>query len=634
MKLLKMTLENFQGIRNFEFEPNGADCSVYGKNGTGKTTLYNAFCWMLYDKSSTDEKSYTPKTADTHNMNHVVTGVFDVDGKQMELKKDFHEVYSTKRGSTEKVFKGHTCECFVDGVPMAEKDYQKKIDEICPPEIIKLLTRYNYFCEEMKVADRRNLLLEVCGDVTDEYVMQSFDEFKGLLDILDGHTFEEYRAIVKAEKKKINDELKTLPARIDEAEKSKPETVGSVDDAKKIISDLEQEKAEISKKIASLSEVAEIEINAKITKLKADKMAAEMAHNSTEKEKNADIEKQIDELEEKRKSIKRQIVELQIEIDSKKRTKKNAEQERERLISHWQTVNAEQWTGDTICPTCGQELPPEQVEDAKKKFNLEKSKRLEQISEAGKQVSAEVISEMETAIKEVEQDLENLKAEESSLGDLITDLFTSKSDKIHFETTERCKEFVLAIGNEEKKLADIKESTKGMTKELTEQIEITNEKIREQNIILANAELLKTQEKRIAELTKRQKELGKEFEDILRGEYLCDLFVRRKAEMLDDKINSKFKTLKFRLFQEQVNGGVSDDCEPLIPCGDLLVPFKSANNASRINAGLEVIDVLSEHYGVQMPIWVDNCESVNKPYKTGCQQLRLYVSSDEDLRVE
>lgn len=634
MKLLKMTLENFQGIRNFEFEPSGADCSIYGKNGTGKTTLYNAFCWLLYGKSSTDEKNYSPKTADTHNMNHVVTGVFDVDGKKMELKKDFHEVYSTKRGSTEKVFKGHTCECFVDGVPMAEKDYQKKIDEICPPEIIKLLTRYNYFCEEMKVADRRNLLLEVCGDVSDEYVMQSFNEFKGLLDILDGHTVEEYRAIVKAEKKKINDELKTLPARIDEAEKSKPETVGNIDDAKKIISDLEQEKAEISKKIASLSEVAEIEINAKITKLKADKMDAEMAHNSAEREKNADIEKQIDELEERRKSIKRQIFDVQAEIENKKRTKKSTEQERERLISHWQTVNAEQWTGDTICPTCGQELPAEQVEDAKKKFNLEKSKKLEQISEAGKQVSAEVVSKMETTIKVAEQDLENLKAEESRLGDLIADLFASKSDKIPFETTDKCKEFVLDIGNEEKKLADIKESTKEMTKELAEQIEEINGKIRQQNIILANAELLKTQNKRIAELTERQKELGKEFEDIQHGEYLCDLFVRKKAELLDDKINSKFKTLKFRLFQEQVNGGVADDCEPLIPCGDLLVPFKSANNASRINAGLEVIDVLSEHYGVQMPIWVDNCESVNEPYKTDCQQLRLYVSSDEDLVVE
>lgn len=634
MKLLKMSLENFQGIRNFTFEPNGADCSVYGKNGTGKTTLYNAFCWLLYGKSGTDEKNYTPKTADTHNMNHVVTGVFDVDGKQMELKKDFHEVYSTKRGSAEKLFKGHTCECFVDGVPMPEKDYQKKIDEICHSKIIKLLTRYNYFCEEMKVDDRRNLLLEVCGDVSDEYVMQSFDEFKGLLDILDGHTVEEYRAIVKAEKKKINDELKTLPARIDEAEKSKPETVGNIDDAKKNIADLEQKKAEISKKIASLSEVAEIEINAKITKLKADKMDAEMAYDSAEREKNADIEKQIGELAEKKIFIKRQIFDLQAEIDNKKRAKKNTEQERERLISHWQTVNAEQWTGDIICPTCGQELPAEQIEDAKKKFNLEKSKRLEKITEAGRKVSEEVISEMETAIKETEQGLENLKAEESELENLIADLFASKSDKIPFETTDKCKEFVLSIGNEEKKLADIKESTKEMTKELTEQIEEINEKIRQQNVTLANAELLKSQNKRIAELTKRQKELGKEFEDILRGEYLCDLFVGRKAEMLDDKINSKFKTLKFRMFQEQVNGGVADDCEPLIPCHDLLVPFKSANNASRINAGLEVIDVLSEHYGVQMPIWVDNCESVNEPYKTGCQQLRLYVSSDEELRVE
>lgn len=352
MKLLKMSLENFQGIRNFEFKPNGEDCSVYGKNGTGKTTLYNAFCWLLYGKSSTDEKNYTPKTADTHNMNHIVTGVFDVGGKKMELKKDFHEVYSTKRGSAENVFKGHTCECFVDGVPMAEKDYQKKIDEICPPEIIKLLTRYNYFCEEMKVADRRNLLIEVCGDVTDEYVMQFFNEFKGLPDILDGHTVEEYRAIVKAEKKKINDELKTLPARIDEAEKSKPKITEESGAAVEKIALLEAEKNELSMKRASLTSTAESEIRAKIAELNAEKMEAETAHEKAEREKNKDIETEIEKLEEERVRIKREISDKHEKLKGKQRDRNNADYERTRLLEHWQKVNAEEFSGDTVCPVC------------------------------------------------------------------------------------------------------------------------------------------------------------------------------------------------------------------------------------------------------------------------------------------
>jgi len=154
-----------------------------------------------------------------------------------------------------------------------------------------------------------------------------------------------------------------------------------------------------------------------------------------------------------------------------------------------------------------------------------------------------------------------------------------------------------------------------------------------QEIIAAQA-LIAMQDKRIEELGRREKELAAEYEKVDRAVYLCELFNRRKAEMLTNSINSKFKTLKFRLFTEQINGGIADDCEALIDCPSGAVPFKSANNAARINAGLEVIDTLADHFGINLPVWVDNAESNNCITATNAQQIRLYVSNDKELTIK
>jgi len=183
-----MTLDNFQGVKHFEIKPDGKDISVYGDNGTGKTTIYNAFCWLMYGKPSTDEKGFNPQTVGTHGLNHVAEmtvslddGMDGMNPPEITLKKDFHEVTTQKRAKNVTETK-RTTDHYINGVPVKEKDYCQKVNELFGSEdTAKMLTRYNYFLEDMKMEDRRAVLLDICGEVPADAVIAADDSLKDLI---------------------------------------------------------------------------------------------------------------------------------------------------------------------------------------------------------------------------------------------------------------------------------------------------------------------------------------------------------------------------------------------------------------------------------------------------------------------
>jgi hypothetical protein len=245
-----------------------------------------------------------------------------------------------------------------------------------------------------------------------------------------------------------------------------------------------------------------------------------------------------------------------------------------------------------------------------------------------------------------------IKAEQEEIAKLDAKIAAQKEKKAEVEQN-------LAAA-ERATLATVEYSTTEEYKGYTEQIEALQAKLKDMKAAAAEADMVligkirkldadlememskKTalefaarQDERIAELENQEKELAAKYEQIQKGIYLCELYTRKKASLLDEKINNRFKTLRFRLFIEQQNGGTADDCEALVPCASGMVPFKSANNAARINAGLEVIDTLAEYYGVELPVFIDNAESVTRIQHTAAQVIRLVVSeADKKLRFE
>jgi hypothetical protein len=138
-------------------------------------------------------------------------------------------------------------------------------------------------------------------------------------------------------------------------------------------------------------------------------------------------------------------------------------------------------------------------------------------------------------------------------------------------------------------------------------------------------------EKRIEELKIDEKKLSAEYEKLESELYLIEQFIKTKVSLLTDRINAKFEVVRFKLFNILINGGIEDCCE--ITVGG--VPFNSGlNNGARINAGLEIVRVMQEHYKLKAPVFADNAEAVNNLVDVGCQMIRLYVSDDKQLRIE
>ena len=193
-----------------------------------------------------------------------------------------------------------------------------------------------------------------------------------------------------------------------------------------------------------------------------------------------------------------------------------------------------------------------------------------------------------------------------------------------------------AWGSFEEKIADEGKCTTEAVGAVEAKIRATKDAIREEQDKQMQLTMAENQRRRIAELERQEERLSGEYEEIEKGLYLCDLFTKAKVAALTDRINGKFQSVRFRLFQEQLNGGLKEDCEVMIPAADgRMVPYTFANNAARINAGLEIIGTLSEHWGLKMPVFIDNAESVTHLTQTSTQTIRLVVSeADKKLRME
>ena len=625
MKILKMKLENFQGVKELEIDPQGESSAIYGDNGTGKSTVYNAFTWLMYGKPSTTEKNYTPKTTGSHNLHHSVEMTVELaDGSEMVLKKDYHEVYKTIKGNPQPELSGHTTDYSMDGVPVSETQFKKNLLEIYhDEELAKMLTSYNYFLENMKVADRRKILLQVCGDADFNEVIESQgDLLRELPELLrkpgkaeNYYTVDEYRAIAAKEKNLTDKELDDIPQRIDEAEKAKPDVTG-LD--------------------AQIIDNTMAEIKEKRRELESQRAAGEAKHVRAESEANKGTYERISNLRYMASTIDTDIMHAEQDKREHENEIQRLNHRREQLLAEWNEENEKEWTGSEICPTCGQQLPAEQIEEAKENYNTAKAQNLEAINKRGMtECSSGMIKKEQDEIEALNARLVELKEKKAETAQNLATAEKAVLATTDYKDTAEYRQFTEQIESLQEKLKDARAAAAEADNVLSRQLKELDESLEAEQSKKAQLAMVKKQDERIAQLEKKEEELAAKYEQLQKGIYLCEQFVKAKTKLLDEKINSRFKTLRFRLFIEQQNGGIADDCEALVPCKTGLVPFKSANNAARINAGLELIDTLAEYYGVELPVFIDNAESVTKLTHTETQVIRLVVSEpDKALRFE
>jgi AAA15 family ATPase/GTPase len=229
MRVKKMRLENFSGIRELELDFNCTNADLYGANASGKSTICNAFTWLMFGKSYEDDKSYTPKSIsggeEAHHLDHSAECEIEIDGEVVAFRKVYHEIYKKSRGKSEEVFSGHTTDYYINGVPKSEKEYLRYWESVFEnAEIPKLLSKPFYFAETLHWEKRRGILLDICGNIADSVIMETDAELKALPALVGKLSVDEYKKTVKATITDINRNLQTLPARIDEARKAIPDT--------------------------------------------------------------------------------------------------------------------------------------------------------------------------------------------------------------------------------------------------------------------------------------------------------------------------------------------------------------------------------------------------------------------------
>lgn len=630
MRIKKLKLTNFKGIRSLELNLNGEDVSIFGDNATGKTSIFDSFMWLMFDKNSLNQKDFNIKTLDAngeaiHQLEHEVECEF-VDG--LVLRKVYYEKWTRKKGAPESEFSGHTTDYFIDGVPSKKSEYQSRIDGIVKEDIFKLLSNPLYFNTQLHWQDRRKILFTVCGDVSDAQVISGKQELSELSEIVGKRSIDEHKKMIASKLKEINQELDKIPARISENQKS----LEGIDNLSKsdllaAIEVLEVRKNEKAAELSLLENGGEAAVNKKAAaEIEAEMMKIKNVFEQRKADVRIQAHKNSTELNRLVSDKMMECSRLEMDIASLNKQietiKSSIEQKREQFLAE----DAKVATVGACCPTCKQSLPSDQVEAAVKVFNVAKSATLVKINDEGKALKLE----LEAGQKLVAEKMDKVKKASDEYRELQVKMMDKTPEDVR-TVEEVVPEYNALAEKRSQLLAATPEANEEQKLELRKTIANTSVEILNFRTQIASVEAAEKTLVRIEELKKQNIMLADEHREWSRQAYLCDEFVRAKTDLVTANINSKFKLARFRLFTQNINGGIEESCDVMFDG----VPYNDLNNAMKINIGCDVINTLSNHYNVQVPVFCDNAESVVDMYKLDAQMVQLVVSGmDGVLRVE
>jgi hypothetical protein len=639
VSLQRLRLANFKGARELLVEPAGGDLTVRGDNATGKTTFADAYSWLLTGRDSLGSAKFEIKTLEggspIRGLNHEVEGTFIIEGgRPMTLERVYREVWTSRRGSATKEMTGHTTDFKVDGVPVQEKDFMARVAAIAPSETWRRLSDPYYFAEGMPWQDRRRIIVEVCGDVADDDVFASSTELAALPAALDGRTVDDARKVWQAQKRELAERLSQIPARIDEASRLAGQDEVSVAALKEKVERLRVESTEIERRIADARATGgAAELRAALAKAKARLAEIEDAHRR----------KAEDAFHAALLAARSARADLTAAISDRDRAERLLSEQRaecERLTAAVQ-AKREEYNGlrrkefvppqvSAACAACGQPLPQEKVEAAAEAafaaFNQSRSARLEALQSEGRAMrdrldNAEAqVASLEAELAKRESDL--VEAERAWREAEAAASAAQSADWMDAATKDP--DYVAAAAEVARLQSAAEEQGDSFeTTELEAQRLRVAEELADASRRLAAAEQAAQATKRVEQLAAEQRQIGAELETVEHRLWLTEEFVRRKVALLTGRINQRFTLVSFVLFRDLVNGGIEECCEVAVDG----VPFASLNHGTRLNAGLEIIDVLASHYGVAVPVVIDNAESVTQIRPTIGQQLRLVVDA-------
>ena len=638
MKIKSILLQNFKGCKNATYTFDGNNVTVCGANGSGKTTIFDAFTWLLFGKDSLDNAKFEIRPLDKDgkqidNVEICVAATLDIDGKEVELKKTQKQNWVKKRGTQNPVLHGNVNEYEIDGYPRSEKDYKEYINGIVSDDLFKMLTNPTYF-PNMPWKEQRATIMKFASDVSDVELATGDNRFAELLPEIEKAPSTDD---IKNKYQKSLNELKKkqieLPVRIDEISNSKVDI--DVAELELQRNALKEQIADVKSKIADTDKQFE-----EYQKLSDGIMELKFAESDLIRKANEDNIKARREIEDKiadKKFLLRQaektVDDCERQIDISKHHSVSLNESIESYRSQYrQTQELVFDENSLVCSYCGQEYKQDKKEQIKADFEIKKEIEIKKITELGNKAKADLDKEKK-AITSLNNQLESHRKSLEMLNNDIADLENQLSElpkSIDVTGTDEYKAIQSQIAEKEQAMSQMN-SADVVRKALNAELEYLQSQLTEAEKQIAMSQKNIEIDERIEELQEEQRITAQKIADVEKMLYLLDEFIKYKLDKISDSINSQFEMVNFILFKSQINGGLAETCE----CQYNGIPYGSLNSAARIQCGLDIIRTLQRMYGVFVPVFVDNRESCTNIPTMDCQVISLVVSpTDKDLRIE
>ena len=622
--LRNITIDNFKGINHFDVDIECLLTQIRGNNGTGKTSVYDAYLWLLTGKDSKGSESFKVQPVDQNNetipkLTTTVSCRFSVDGVDIVFKRSLSQKWSKPKGTDKEVLKGNSTDYFIDDVPVTATAFTLKIkDTFCDSDKLRMISSVFQFFS-LPVKDARALLVQMAGDMPDILTEESYPRlFK---DIKETKSVEGSKQKALFARKKDEELRIGIPLRIDENERKMPGHDFAA---------LKSEAERIERRIAEIDGILQRHADATLFDACADlnkqlneiRTQIEDCERSFRKEREDAVYKNKSQIE----SIRRKIDALSADIKTCERRSEmldleiNEYQQNLKVCrDEWRNVNASEFkdTVDAVCPTCGRPFDEDEViekrNDLIRKFNVDKVERLKEIREKGNKIS-EALAKADEQKKEIDEKVISLK---NSRAEAVTEESRAvlKLDSVPTieNLKEASKEYMTLISKE----SSIKEKIsieKDKAHKSFDDSDIENEKL-SLKARLNDVMRMLGEESRIKEIEARRAQLENEAVEVAARLAEHDALLheiqrygKERINAVEEKVSGMFSIVKFQMYERNVtNDGEKEICEPLVNG----VPYSgNLNYAAKVNAGIDVVNALSKWLGISMPIFIDNKESV------------------------
>lgn len=616
VELKSLALRNFKGIKSIDLDFSNKS-QINGRNGSGKTTIADAYTWLLYGKNSNNDTDFNIKTLDAnnspiHNLKHEVVGVLAIDGKDTELRRVYSEKWTTKRGNPEPELTGHETAYYINEVPKSKAEYDLFINSILPDSLARIISVAGYFNNKIKKDERRAMLAAMAGGISSEDILQEANnaglDTNAIRDIIAlNESLFDVKKRNGAKKSKLKEELDKIPERLDELDRATP-AAHNWEQIEKDINQVKQELIKANESINSdqldISRQKEQQAALRAESYRIEEQISckrlELAQNNTTS-KNI-----IDSITEARINLSAALTEQQQalrELSGLELELPKLKAEKDELFNEWQQVNSASFNSiSTCCPTCNREYDNAQAMliEAEANYNTSKALKLSEIKAKG-QAKAVDITTLEAKIAALIDQL-NKAAQivdnyTQTLEGLERDLQANKAPEDSNEIKE------LIAQRDAIVIPEIVYNTNEQKQQLKRSLELQIDELKSKLNIRA---IIENNQARKSELETIRKDLSQQIVDLEKIDYSIDLYYRLESEIIESRVNSKFGLVKFKLFEQQLNGGLKEICDCILNG----VPYSDLNTAGKVNADLDIIQTLQKDNAINCPVFIDNRESV------------------------